>query len=45
VFLNPANKVIDNAEDESLNYVIDLYAERNRAQETDEKDVEVVLIR
>jgi hypothetical protein len=44
-FLNPADKVVDNTKDEILDYVIDSYAERDRAQETDEKDVEVVLIR
>jgi hypothetical protein len=44
-FLNPANKVVDDAKDEILNHVIDSYAEGDRAQETDEEDVEVVPIR
>jgi hypothetical protein len=42
VFLNPANEIINNAENEILDYVIDLYAEKDRAQETDKEDVEVV---
>jgi hypothetical protein len=44
-FLDPANEVVDNAENEILDHVIDSYAEEDRAQETDEEDVEVVLIR
>jgi hypothetical protein len=44
-FLNPADEVMDNAKDEILDLVIDLYAEEDRAQETDEEDVEVILIR
>jgi hypothetical protein len=45
VFLNPADEVIDNTKDEILNYIIDLYAKRDRAQETEKKDVKVILIR
>jgi hypothetical protein len=36
---------VNNTEDEILDLVIDLYAEGDRAQETDKEDVEVVLIR
>jgi hypothetical protein len=45
VFLNPADKVINNAKNEILDHVINSYAEKGRAQKTDEEDVEVVLIR
>jgi hypothetical protein len=44
-FLNSADEVVDNTKDEILNLVIDSYAEGDRAQETDEEDVEVILIR
>jgi hypothetical protein len=44
-FLDPADEVVDDAENEILDHVIDSYAEEDRAQETDEEDVEVVLIR
>jgi hypothetical protein len=44
-FLNPADAVVDDAEDEILDHVIDSYAEGDRTQETDEEDVEVVRIR
>jgi hypothetical protein len=45
VFLNSANKIIDNIKNKILNLVIDLYAERDRAQKTNKEDVEVILIR
>jgi hypothetical protein len=44
-FLDSADEVVDDAENEILDHVIDSYAEGDRAQETDEEDVEVVLIR
>jgi hypothetical protein len=45
VFLDSADKVIDNTENKILNYIIDLYTEEDRAQKTDKRDVEVILIR
>jgi hypothetical protein len=36
---------VDDAENEILDHVIDSYAEGDRAQKTDEKDVEIILIR
>ena len=45
VFLKPADKVIDDMEDKVLDHMIDLYTEGDRTQETDKKDVEVILIR
>jgi hypothetical protein len=44
-FLDPADEVVDDTENEILDYVIDSYAEGDRAQETDEEDVEVVPVR
>jgi hypothetical protein len=44
-FLDSADEVVDNAENGILDYVIDSYAEGDRAQETDEEDVEIILIR
>jgi hypothetical protein len=44
-FLNPADEIVDNTKDEILDYVIDLYTERDRAQETDKKDVKIIQIR
>ena len=44
-FLNPADEVMDDAEDEILDHVIDLYTEGDRTQETDKEDIEVIPIR
>jgi hypothetical protein len=44
-FLDSADEIINNAENEIFNYVIDSYAEEDRAQKTDKKDAEVILIR
>jgi hypothetical protein len=44
-FLDPADEVMNDAKNEILDHVIDLYAKGDRAQKTDKEDVEVVLIR
>jgi hypothetical protein len=44
-FLDPADEVINNEDDQILNQVVDSYTEGARAQETDEEPVEIVPIR
>jgi hypothetical protein len=45
VFLNSADKAIDNSDKEILNSIVKAYSEGDRAQETDKEPVEIILIR
>jgi hypothetical protein len=44
-FLDTADEVVDDEDDQILDQVVDSYAEGDSAQETDEEPVEIVAIR
>jgi hypothetical protein len=45
VFLNPADEAVDDGDEEILDSVVEAYSEGDRAQETDEEPVEIILIK